>query len=101
MAMRDPEEMPELIPVKSSNVQAVGYLPDTRDLFVRFVVRHDPAKIGPLYKYTNVPLGVFSRFRRAASKGTFFWMHIRGQFRYYLWTGSAWRAGGKDSRHGG
>ena len=89
--MSDPEEMPELIPMKSSNVQSAGYLPDTQALYVRFVVRGRPGAIGPLYRYNNVPEGVFSRFRRAASKG--------GQFRYFVWTGSQWRAGGKDSRH--
>jgi hypothetical protein len=84
--------MPELVPVQSSNIQALGYLPNTQDLYVRFTVRGRPGSEGPLYKYTNVPAGVFSRFMRSASKGRFFWMHIRKQFRYYMWTGAAWRA---------
>ena len=97
--MSDPEEMPELIPVKSSNIQSMGYLPDTQALYVRFIVRGRPGSIGQLYKYDNVPVGVFSRFRRAASKGSYLHRHIRGRFRYYIWTGSQWRAGGKDARH--
>lgn len=90
--MPNPKGLPQLIPVKSSNIQAIGYDPETSDLFVQFLVRGKPKAQGPVYKFTNVPDGVFSRFQKAASAGTYFWMHIRGQFRYYVWTGSAWRA---------
>lgn len=97
--MSDPKEMPDLVPTESSNIQAVGYQPDDQALYVRFTVRNRPGAEGPIYRYDNVPPGIFSRFSRSASKGGYFWTHIRSQFRYHVWTGLAWRSGGKDARH--
>ncbi len=89
---RDPNDLPEMISVKTStNVQSFGYDPGLRILFVRFVVRKNPAATGPLYRYHKVDPGVFTRMRGAASKGRFVWDHVRENFRYDRWTGSAWR----------
>ena len=57
--------MPEMIFVDSSNVEAIGYDAETRELHVRFV------KSGETYVYYGVEEWVFEDFKRSDSKGTF------------------------------
>lgn len=60
-----------LIPVKSSNVVAIGH--DGSELRVRF-------KGGNLYAYEGVPASVFQAFLKAPSVGSFFATRVRGRF---------------------
>ena len=68
--------MPEMIFVDSSNVEAIGYDPATRELHVRFV------KSGETYVYYEVEEWVFEDFKRSDSKGTFLNTVIKVQYRF-------------------
>ena len=65
----------ELIEVESSNVQAIGYDTETKQLFVQF-------KKSGLYQYDNVPEALYHSFLTAPSMGTFVWQELRGQYSY-------------------
>lgn len=58
----------------SSNINAIGYLEESRQLFVKF-------NNGKLYVYGSVPLTMYVDLKRAPSKGQFFNRHIKGGFR--------------------
>lgn len=62
-------------PVDSSNLKAIGYDPNTRELFVQ-MVRNDS-----VYKYADVSLNLFERFNDAESKGRFFVKEIKDKFK--------------------
>jgi hypothetical protein len=55
--------MPEMIFVDSSNIEAIGYDPESRELHVRFL------KSGETYVYYEVEEWEFEEFKRADSKG--------------------------------
>jgi hypothetical protein len=57
-------------PVESSNIAAVGYVPERRVLQIEFIG-------GRVYEYAAVPHTVHEELMRAPSKGTFFAEHIR------------------------
>lgn len=66
--------MPALLPVRSSNLSAVGY--DGANLFVRF---HS----GGIYRYSQVPSSLYEGLLRASSHGTYFDRYIKkGGYRY-------------------
>jgi KTSC domain-containing protein len=56
-----------LIPIKSSNINSVFYLPDT--LFIRF---HG----GQVYMYEGVPASIYAGLLAAQSKGGYFVRYI-------------------------
>lgn len=89
-SMEQPKTVPKLIPVKSSNVEAVGYDYETRYLYVKFLAS-DTSKRGALYRYSDVPKRVYERFLRAGSKGKYHWKYVRDKFDYSAWTGFGWR----------
>ncbi|HEX6040495.1 KTSC domain-containing protein [Longimicrobium sp.] len=62
--------MVQRVPVESSNIAAVGYVPERRVLQIEFVG-------GRIYEYAGVPSTVHDGLMRAPSKGTFFARHIR------------------------
>lgn len=62
--------MPEMIYVDSSNIEAIGYDPSTKELHVQFL------KSG-LYVYPDVPQEVFDEFLNADSKGSYFNRNIK------------------------
>jgi hypothetical protein len=64
----------ELKPVKSSNIDAIGYEEASETLFVRF-------KGGGTYKYTLVPRKTFDALEKAGSKGAFFNQVIKDRFK--------------------
>ena len=66
---------PQLKPVESSALAAIGYEADSRTLFVRF-------RAGGLYAYLHVPEAVARDFEAAPSKGAFFRERIDPVFRY-------------------
>lgn len=63
----------DLAPVKSSNIEAIGYDSDLKLLVVKF-------KDGGRYIYPNVPADVHARFISAESAGKFFHSDIRTAF---------------------
>lgn len=63
----------KLIPVEgSSNVQAVGYDPATREMRVQF-------KGGAIYTHADVPEAKHAAFMAAPSKGTHYHDNFRGK----------------------
>jgi hypothetical protein len=66
---------PALTPVKSSNIQKIGYA-DNR-LFVQF-------QGGALYSYEGVPKKVHDDMLASDSVGRFFKDHVRGKFTHRL-----------------
>lgn len=60
----------EHIPVKSSNIESVGYDPDTRVMEVAF-------KSSGKYRYTDVSPEKHAAFVGADSAGKYFHQHIR------------------------
>lgn len=69
--------MPEMNYVDSSNVEAIGYDPDTRELHVQFI------KSGH-YVYLDVEEWVFSEFMQAESKGQYLNQSIKGVYSYEM-----------------
>lgn len=68
--------LPQLIRVESSSIDSVGYDPDTRRLFVRFL------ESGNAYVYAEVPERVFNELLASNSKGRYFNDEIKGAFAY-------------------
>ena len=59
----------------SSVVQRIDYEPETGALTVAFTT-------GRVYRYYRVPPEIYEAFRIAASKGRFFNLRIRDQYRF-------------------
>ena len=79
-----------LVRVKSSNVWAYGMnIKDgkakTGDVYIQFKGRKGGP--GDVYVYYDVPANVWRKFLSASSKGHFFWMFIRDNFKYSKLTG--------------
>lgn len=66
---------PQLTPVESAAVAALGYDAASRTLFVRF-------RSGGLYAYLDVPPETADAFVEAPSKGAFFRTVVAPAFRY-------------------
>lgn len=67
--------MPEMHYVDSSNVESIGYDPDTRELHVHFI------RSGA-YVYFEVEEWVFNEFLQADSKGGYLNEVIKGVYSY-------------------
>lgn len=67
-------KMPALVPVTSSNIDALGFSPHI-GLVVRF-------KGGGLYHYPEVPLAVYEQALEAPSVGRWFSNEIRGKYKH-------------------
>lgn len=63
------------VPVESSNMESVGYDPESHTLEVAF-------RDSGTYQYFDVPASVHDALMGAASKGSYFAGNIRGVFRY-------------------
>lgn len=63
----------QMQPVKSSNIDSVGYDPATQELHVLFTG-------GSRYRYSGVPPDAHEAFMGSASKGGHFAANIRGKF---------------------
>ncbi len=68
--------MPNMIPVNSSNLSAVGYDESTATLYISF--RH-----GGTYTYSSVPKSVYNGLMSANSKGTYHKAYIKNSFEYH------------------
>jgi hypothetical protein len=64
--------LPEMVPVSSSRLDAVGYSEEGSVLYARF-------PNGRLYRYFEIPYGDYLGILRAASAGTFFGQIIKGK----------------------
>jgi len=64
-----------MIPVESSNLEAIGHDPDSNTLHVQF-------RNGSLYAYHGVPVDVFEDMMIADSKGGFLSREIKGVYEY-------------------
>lgn len=62
-----------MIPVTSSNIQAIGHIADQLRLFVTF-------KSGQTWEYAGVSADVFNQMLNAESVGKFFSASIRGHY---------------------
>lgn len=65
--------MPEMIPVKSSNLSAIGYDPDLHELTVLFTT-------GAKYVYEGVSAEVHRTLMEAESVGRYFMQNVKGKF---------------------
>jgi hypothetical protein len=61
--------------VRSSNLESVGYDPETKTLEVEFKGR-------TVYQYYGVPEAMFVGLMKARSKGTYLSEHIKDRYRY-------------------
>lgn len=61
--------------VTSSNIEAIGYDPDSETLQIEF-------KNGSTYQYFDVPEKVYEELRDAGSVGAYLSSNIKGAFRY-------------------
>jgi len=66
--------VPEMNFVDSSNIEAIGYEPDSQELHVRFL------KSGETYVYYGVEDWVFQELMQADSKGIYFNANIRNTY---------------------
>jgi hypothetical protein len=65
-----------LSPVKSSQIEAIGYDTARRTLRVQF------KGSGSTYDYANVPPEVHQNFHKAESLGKFLGSHIKGKYEF-------------------
>lgn len=61
------------------NVRKAG--DSTGDMYIEFKSK-DGGKGGGLYVYYDVPIRVYRGFVTASSKGHYFWVHIRNNYKY-------------------
>jgi hypothetical protein len=59
--------------VDSSSLKSMGYARKTQTLEIQFAN-------GSIYRYDDVPLALWTEFRRSESKGKFFQEKIRDRF---------------------
>jgi hypothetical protein len=71
----DKRDMPEMIPVKSSNLEAVGYIPEEELLYIIFAEKRSTPRT--LYRYSNVSQSEFDDLLAADSQGKYFHQYIR------------------------
>ena len=67
--------IPEMIPVSSSNIAAIGYDNSSQDVYVRFLN-------GSLYVYRGVPEFLFEEFKTAPSHGSFLHRNFKNVYPY-------------------
>ena len=67
------------IPVKSSNIKAIGWEPETKELEVEFLP-HKDGEPGRCYRYQNVEYEQYRDFLNAESVGHHFAVNIRACF---------------------
>jgi hypothetical protein len=67
--------MPEMHPVSSSNIAAVGYDVSSQNAYVQFLS-------GKTYKYEGVPETEFDNLLAAGSVGQYFNQNFKNVYRY-------------------
>ena len=81
----------DIVRVKSSNVWGYAFnvknnSDSTGDLVVQFKGKNGGP--GDIYIYYDVPVKLYQRWQSAPSKGHFFWVYIRNNFKYSKLTGN-------------
>lgn len=66
----------EMVTVKSSNIDRVGYDEDSKTLAVEF-------RTGATYHYFEVPKSVYEGLKSAESVGAYFAQNIKGSYAYH------------------
>lgn len=74
-------EIPELTPVESSQIEAIGHTPNANVLFIKFHPRGTVTE-GPVYAYFDFSEEKFQDFLKAESKGRFLNQEIRDKYKY-------------------
>jgi hypothetical protein len=64
-----------MVKVTSSNIEEIGYTPETKVLEVLF-------KAGGTYKYYDVPQEVYDDFVKAESVGKYFQANVKGVYEF-------------------
>lgn len=80
----------DMVRVKSSNIWAYTIdVKDRKDKFGDVLVQFKGENGGPgdIYIYYDVPILTYRRWHSAPSKGHYFWVYIRNNFRYSKLTG--------------
>jgi hypothetical protein len=67
--------LPEMIPVSSSNIESIGYDEQNQQVYVRFLN-------GSLYVYKGVPLHEFENLRDAPSLGSYLHRNYKNVYPY-------------------
>lgn len=62
-------------PVTSSNLESIGYDPDSQTLEIEF-------KDGHVYQYFDVQPSMYQALMAATAHGKFFAAEVRGRYRY-------------------
>lgn len=70
--------MPDMTPVTSSNIKAIGYVDSSATMYVDFYRKGTDES--SRYSYDDVPQSVFLEFLNAPSKGQYFAKNIKGRF---------------------
>jgi hypothetical protein len=65
----------DMVPVSSSNIESVGYEPETHNLAVKF-------KGGATYHYSDVPAETHKELMRAPSIGGHLAVHVKSKHDY-------------------
>lgn len=74
-------EIPELIPVESSNIDSIGYDEQNHNLYVGFKNQE-----GTMWMYNQVPADVFEALRFAGSVGAYYAKFIKPVYKgHQLW----------------
>jgi hypothetical protein len=68
-------KLPEMIAVESSNVASVGYLEETKEIFVKFLN-------GGVYKYKDAPKETFDALLTADSVGCYLNKKVKNVYPY-------------------
>jgi len=75
-AFGDVREIPEMIPIESSNLEQVGYDPEENLLYIIFKAKRNTPRT--MYRYTGVSADEFESFFTEDSAGKYFHRAIRG-----------------------
>jgi hypothetical protein len=67
--------LPEMIPVSSSNIESIGYDEQNQQVYVTFLN-------GSLYVYKGVPLHEFENLRDAPSLGSYLHRNYKNVYPY-------------------
>ena len=68
--------MPEMHPVDSTNIEAIGYDESSQELYVRFL------ESGDTYVYFGVEEWVFDEMMQSDSKGGYLNQEVKGSYDY-------------------
>ena len=66
---------PDMIPVDSTNIEAIGYDATRRELYIRFLGNRT-------YVYSDIPAELHDELMRAPSKGSFLNRAVKNTYAY-------------------